>query len=209
MLKTEKLESVGILAGGIAHDFNNILSVIIGNLSLAKNYVKTDTNLHYLLTEVVNASQRASNLTTQLLTFSKGGSPVKQTLSLEEIVKSCTKFCLRGSNVVPEYNIASDIYLVDADEGQLSQVFNNLAINASQAMPDGGCIKISGQNVEIPHDNIMKLQSGRYLKLVFEDNGPGIPESSLSKIFDTYFTTKHTGSGLGLATSYSIVHKST
>jgi len=208
MLKVEKLESLGILAGGIAHDFNNILTAIIGNISLAKMKVDSgDFDIDTFLRGAENASLRAKNLSQQLLTFSRGGSPVKKTMDIRGLIRESTNFVLLGSNIKCDFSIADDLYLVEVDEGQLSQVINNLVINAQQAMPEGGTIEVSAENIKIREGEFVSLPSGWYVRIIFRDNGIGIQEKNLKKIFDPYFTTKQKGSGLGLATVYSIIKK--
>ncbi len=208
--KAQKLESLGILAGGIAHDFNNILTAILGNISLAKMTCKTEDALFKRLTEAEKATERAQGLTKQLLTFAKGGAPVKQTASIVEIIRETTEFALRGSHCSAHFETTENIWPVEVDKGQISQVINNLVINAMQAMPQGGTIHIQCENVDItPYQNHPKefLENGSYVKIVIADEGVGIPKEHLSQIFDPYFTTRRKGSGLGLATSHSIVKK--
>jgi PAS domain S-box-containing protein len=205
LVKSQQLESIGILAGGIAHDFNNLLTAILGNISLAKAYVKPGEKAFEKLTESEKASLQAKDLTKQLLTFSKGGAPIKKTTSISEVVKDSTRFALRGSNVRCEYFLVEDLWLTEADEGQLRQVFHNLVINAQQAMPEGGTITISAENVVVGVKEMVPLNEGRYVKITIEDNGTGIPEEHISKVFDPYFSTKAKGSGLGLSITYSII----
>lgn len=204
-LKAQKLESIGILAGGIAHDFNNILTAIIGNITLAKMDVIPEHEIYGRLEEAEKASERAQDLTRQLLTFSKGGAPIKKSASIAQIVEESSSFALRGSKVKAKFDLAKDLKAVVVDPGQISQVINNLIINAVQAMPEGGKIKISAENVEIDSPDKIELGPGEYIKIVIKDNGLGIKADHLRKIFDPYFTTKQKGSGLGLATSYSII----
>jgi len=204
ILKIQKLESIGLLAGGIAHDFNNILTAILGNVSLAKLY-DSESNAQERLEEAERACLRAKSLTQQLLTFSKGGTPIKKTASLSELLKDSSIFALSGSSTRCEYSMQDDLWLVEVDEGQISQVINNLVINADQAMPEGGVIRMSVRNIKIEPENSLPLENGDYVKLSIEDQGVGISEEHLQKIFDPYFTTKQRGSGLGLATSYSII----
>ena len=199
-LTTEKMESISILAGGIAHDFNNILTAILGNISIAKAHTTAGSEVFRLLSEAEKASVRAKNLTQQLLTFSKGGAPLKKVTSLPELLKDTVEFTLSGSKSVCSFVIQKGLYSVDVDAGQISQVINNLIINADHAMPDGGVITVMAENVTgaagIPGD---------YVKITVKDEGIGIQKGHLQKIFEPYFTTKQKGSGLGLATSYSIV----
>ena len=207
LVKAQKLESLGVLAGGIAHDFNNFLTVLIGNLSLAKMDTKPGEQVAGWLNEMEKASLQAKNLTQQLLTFSRGGEPVKQLLSLGELLKNSTTFSLRGSNVRCESSIAEDLLPVDADEGQIGQVINNLVLNADHAMPEGGILEIRAENIVLSAYNEFSLPEGPYVKISFQDHGVGIGPDHLPKVFDPYFSTKQNGSGLGLTVAYSIVDK--
>lgn len=205
LIKAQKLESVGVFAGGIAHDFNNLLQAIIGNISLAKMYIDPQNKAYDRLEKTEKASVLAQNLTQQLLTFSKGGEPIKSVTALSEIVKEATSFSLRGSKVKCRYQMADNLWPVEADKGQLSQVTQNLAINASQAMPDGGILTIRATNITLDASTIATLPDGNYTKITFQDQGSGISKENITKIFDPYFSSKKTGSGLGLAISYSII----
>jgi len=205
LAKADKLESIGVLAGGIAHDFNNILTAILGNISLARIELKEGSDISGLLKEVEFATVRAKDLTQQLLTFSKGGTPVKRAISIKEIIKDSANFALHGSNVKLDYIFPSDLFPAEVDEGQISQVISNLVINADQAMPEGGVITIECTNESINDGSDIPLKPGDYVCLRIRDEGTGIPENHISKIFDPFFTTKQSGSGLGLATTYSIV----
>ena len=203
MLRTQKLESISILAGGIAHDFNNILTAVLTNANLAKMYTK-DTQLVEKLTKIEKASLQAKELTQQLLTFSRGGAPIRKATSIGELIKDSVGFALRGSNVRCHFYLPDDLWAVDIDEGQISQVINNLIINADQSMPEGGIIQVRAEN-EVINESTPSLKKGHYVKISIIDQGIGIPEKYLTKVFDPYFSTKQKGSGLGLATSYSIV----
>jgi len=203
--RMEKLESIGVLAGGIAHDFNNILTSILGNIALSRMSSQSRDNINQRLQEAEKAIDRARHLTQQLLTFSRGGAPVKQTASISEMVRDTCEFAGRGSNVRCEFSIPDNIYSGDVDMGQISQVISNLIINAEQAMPDGGVIHVRLENVSINNRDELPLKEGKYLKLSIQDHGIGIPAKILPKIFDPYFTTKQEGSGLGLASAYSII----
>jgi len=207
MLKVEKLEAIGVLAGGIAHDFNNLLTSVIGNLSFAELQLKPEDDIFEPLIEAKKASRQASQLTQQLLTFSKGGAPIKESASISELIEDTASFALRGSKIKYESFLPNNLWPVKIDRGQISQVINNLIINANQAMPEGGIIRISGQNVTIKANNGLPLKKRRYVKISVKDQGIGIPRKNLDKIFDPYFTTKKTGNGLGLASSYSIIKK--
>ncbi|WDT77365.1 MAG: PAS domain S-box protein [Candidatus Manganitrophus sp.] len=208
LLRTSKLEAVGLLAGGIAHDFNNILTAILGNLSLVKMSIGPTDPLHRRVSDAETASLRARDLAQQLLTFAKGGTPIKKTVSMKELLKDSIEFVLHGSNVGVEFVISDDLWPVEIDEGQISQVLHNLVINAQQAMPQGGIIKVRAENDLVKEgDKRIFLKPGRYVQISIRDFGIGIPKDHLSKIFDPYFTTKQKGSGLGLPTSYSIIKK--
>jgi nitrogen-specific signal transduction histidine kinase/CheY-like chemotaxis protein len=203
--KSHKLESLGILAGGIAHDFNNLLTGILGNISLAKLKMSQEDKNYLRLDSAEKAAERARDLTQQLLTFSRGGAPIKKTASIAQIVMDSASFVLRGSNVKCEFVIPDYVWPVEADEGQMNQVINNLIINADQAMPEGGKINVTVANLTVGPKDILTVKEGRYVRISIEDHGIGIAEQHLQKIFDPYFTTKQKGSGLGLATVYSII----
>jgi signal transduction histidine kinase/CheY-like chemotaxis protein len=205
--RVQKLESLGLLAGGIAHDFNNLLGAIMGNISLAMLDVDPGNSAYQQLTKAERASFRAQELTRQLLTFSRGGAPVKRRITLPGIITESVGFSLRGSRVSHDLSIAADLWPVEADEGQMMQVFNNLLINADQAMPAGGSIRITAGNVELGPGEVPSLAAGRYVTITVRDEGTGIPRDHLDRIFDPYFTTKQKGSGLGLAATYSIIRK--
>ncbi|VFQ46381.1 PAS domain S-box protein [Desulfoluna butyratoxydans] len=209
LLKVRKLESVGVLAGGIAHDFNNILTAVLGGVSLARTRCQETSETHRLLTDVLKACDRAKDLTQQLLTFSKGGAPVIRVASVVDVVRESAGFVLRGSRVRCETHFAEDLWPAEIDAGQISQVAQNLILNAVQAMPRGGVITIAAENHPIKTDQVglLPLKGDRYVKLTFCDEGPGIPEEIRDRVFDPFFTTKKTGSGLGLATTHSIVYK--
>lgn len=203
LLKTEKMQSLGILAGGIAHDFNNILAAILANIQLAMYKLEKNEDIRNYLSNTMDTARKASDLTKQLLTFSKGGAPVKKDASLVELIKDTTEFALRGAKAVAKFEISDDLWVVSIDEGQISQVLHNLVINAKQAMLKGGVIKIGAENMVIDGENSYK--PGNYVKITVKDKGLGIPKEHLGKIFDPFFTTKKDGNGLGLATSYSII----
>ena len=205
-LKSQKMESIGTLAGGIAHDFNNILTAILGNITLARDLTCPETEIYEFLGDAEKASKRAQALTKQLLTFAKGGMPVKEIASIKEIIKESALFVTRGAKSRCEFSIAEDLWSGEVDPGQINQVINNIVINANQAMPEGGIIRINADNVVLDEANAWKLKPGRYIRISIKDEGIGISEKYLSKIFDPYFSTKQEGSGLGLATSYSIIN---
>lgn len=207
LTKAQKLESVGVLAGGIAHDFNNILTTILGNVTLAKMYADSSHKISSRLEEAEKACLRAKDLTHQLLTFSKGGAPIKKAASISDLVKESSSFALMGSNVRCTYDICQDLWPVEIDEGQMSQVINNLIINACQAMPNGGEIEIRLENSKLEQTDNGRSKISRYVRLSIRDHGIGIAKESLTKIFDPYFTTKPGGSGLGLSMAYSIIKR--
>lgn len=207
IIKATKLESLSLLAGGIAHDFNNILTIILGNLSLSKMFIDRNDNIYKRLEKAENAALRAKDLTLQLLTFSKGGSPVKKVASIKALIEESVNFSLLGSKVKCELSVPNDIWPLEIDEGQISQSLNNLIINAIQAMPEGGHIYLSARNIHLNEGNTYSLPAGKYVRISIEDEGIGIPEENLSKIFDPYFTTKEKGTGLGLSSVYSIIRK--
>lgn len=205
LLKLQKLESIGVLGGGIAHDFNNILTAIQGNISVAKLHLNPDEKAFEKLTEAEKAGARARDLTQQLLTFAKGGAPIKQTASIYDIVRESCEFALRGSNVGFTMTVPKDISTVEVDEVQISRVIGNLVINADHAMPEGGLIEVRLEDRRVTGGDETPLPEGDYVHISVSDQGVGISEDVLPKVFDPYFTTKSEGSGLGLATAYSIV----
>ncbi|HYE87082.1 MAG TPA: ATP-binding protein [Vicinamibacterales bacterium] len=206
--KTARLESLGVLAGGLAHDFNNILTSVVGNLSIAQTLVgRDDQRLLQKLCNAEAACVRARGVTAQLLTFAKGGAPVKTAASIEELVVECTRFALSGSPVAAKFVAEPDLWNVQVDTVQISQVVQNLVLNAAQAMPAGGTIDIAFRNVRMPDDAAdgPMLPAGIYVCVSFRDYGSGIRADQLCHIFEPYYTTKQKGSGLGLAISSSIV----
>ncbi len=207
MQRAAKLESVGVLAGGIAHDFNNILAGVIGNLSLARMDIDPESEAAYSLKQAQDASVRAQNLTRQLLTFAKGGAPLKRLTRLNSLIHDTVAFALRGSNVRCEPVVADDLSAAEVDDGQINQVLHNLVLNAVQAMPGGGVLAVEARDVDLGAESGLPVAPGRYIEIVVTDEGCGIPEDALRRIFDPYFTTKREGTGLGLATSYSIVRR--
>ncbi len=203
--KIHKIESIGILAGGIAHDFNNLLTGILNNVYLSKMHLDLKSKEYKYLESAEKAISRATNLTQQLLTFAKGGNPIKKTASIVEIIKESAEFVLKGSNVKCDYFIADDLWPVEVDEGQMTQVIHNLILNANQSMPEGGTIRIRTENSIPGSDTGLPLKEGRYVKVTIQDQGTGISEKHLKNIFNPYFTTKEAGHGLGLSITYSII----
>ena len=211
LFKSEKIDSISLLAGGIAHDFNNMLSAILGNISMIRIDLDEGHQHSAKLVAAEKAALQARLLTQQLLTFSKGGAPSLEVTTVSEMVEECAQFILRGSKVKCSIEKDDGLWPVDADRGQISQVINNLIINANQAMPEGGEIRIRMSNLHVRHAEIPALKLGDYICIEVRDEGNGISPQNLKKIFDPYFTTKKKGNGLGLASSYSIItsHKGT
>ena len=209
-VKIEKLNSLSVLAGGIAHDFNNLLAVVTIGVELIESSLPDSCNDNETtdhINRVEKALKQAHFLTRQLLTFSRGGKPVKTIISTSELIRESVNLFLCGSKAKCEFDIAENLWPIDADKGQISQVIQNIVINANQAMPQGGVITLSAENINIENDNSFHLKGGRYVNLTITDDGPGISGENLERIFDPYFTTKEKGSGLGLATCNSIIHK--
>jgi len=207
LVRASRLESVGVLAGGIAHDFNNILTAVMGNLTLAQLDIPPDSPATASLRSAEKAALRARDLTQQLLTFAKGGEPVRAALQLETVVREMVTFSLHGSQVRAHYDMAPDLWPADADKGQIGRVVQNLVINAVQAMPGGGSLRIAANNDPQGGAALPGLPPGDYIRIAISDTGEGIKPENLVRIFDPYFTTKQTGSGLGLAAVYSIIKK--
>jgi PAS domain S-box-containing protein len=206
--KAQRVAMLGLLAGGIAHDFNNILMAVTGNLSLARASVTPGTLPASSLAEAEEACLRARQLTWRLLTFSKGGVPVKKIVSLGPLLNEAARLATRGTNVTCRLTIAPDLWSASADDGQLVQVFTNLILNAQQAMPAGGIVDVTAANTveSVEHWRYaLRAEPGPYVRVSIADQGIGIPEENIGRIFDPYFTTKQVGSGLGLATSYTMV----
>jgi PAS domain S-box-containing protein len=206
--QAHKLEAVGVLAGGIAHDFNNILAAILGNINLATLDDDLKDGTKKLLKRAEKASLRAKNLTQQLLTFSRGGDPIKEVSSLGTVIIDSADFVLHGDTTVCHFDIPDDLWFVDIDKGQISQVIQNIVLNASHAMPEGGIIKVNCENLaSLSREAIPFTEDGRFVKIIIQDSGIGIPPDIVDKIFDPYFSTKHGGSGLGLAITQAIIKK--
>ncbi|MDA8346342.1 MAG: PAS domain S-box protein [Thermaerobacter sp.] len=207
LLRTRRIESVGVLAGGIAHDFNNILAVMLGNLSLARAETPPDADSAELLLQAETACRQATRLTRQLLTFSKGGAPITQPLALPGLVEESVRFLLSGSTVKARFDMSDHLWSVEADEGQISQVLQNLLVNAKQAMPEGGTVRVETRNCRVTQRDSLPLAPGDYVRISICDEGAGIAPDVIDRIFDPYFSTKPSGQGLGLATTWSIVRR--
>jgi PAS domain S-box-containing protein len=205
--KIQKLESLGVLAGGLAHDFNNMLTGIMGSISLARMLIEPDGKVPELLLQAEQASVRAKDLTRQLLTFSKGGDPIKKVESLSAIVRNTSEFVLRGSGTKCEVSAPDDLWTAEVDAGQIGQAIGNLVTNASEAMAGGGTVSVSCRNVHVGTGEVPPLKAGPYVVITVGDHGIGIPEESKPKLFDPFFSTKPGGTGLGLTSSYSIMRR--
>jgi len=209
--RIRNLESLGILAGGIAHDFNNLLSAIFGHIDLARHATQVDSKPHLLLGDAAKTIDKAKQLTSQLLTFARGGVPIKKTISMRNLIVDTCRFVLSGSSIKCKYALVDDLWDVDCDEGQIWQVLQNLLFNASDAMPSGGTITISAENYVADLQSDLPEGHGHYIKISVTDNGSGIEEDLLSRVFDPYFSTKQEsggrGRGLGLTICHSIIKK--
>ncbi|MDQ6626282.1 MAG: CHASE3 domain-containing protein, partial [Verrucomicrobiota bacterium] len=206
--KAETLEQLGLLAGGIAHDFNNLLTAIIGNISLASLLLPPNDEMGTRLNDAKNASLRARDLAQQLLTFARGGAPIKKTASIGKLIQDTVSFSLRGTHSRSEFTFGANLWPAEIDPGQISQVVANLVVNADQAMPNGGTLRVTCDNFVYDSSTtpaIADLMPGDYIRVLIRDEGVGIPDTYLKRIFDPYFTTKPKGTGLGLATTYSIM----
>ena len=210
MLKTEKLDSLELVAGGIAHDFNNLLTGTIANISLAKMHSKRASAQYEALRNAEKAATGAKHLTQQLLTFTKGGDPVKMPASVSLLLKDSIALALSGSSIKTEVSVPDDLWPAEIDQQQMGQVFQNLLINGLQAMPDDGTLTVFAENLvsgqeKLGHRRLLK--EGRYVKISIKDTGCGIPPEHVTRVFDPYFTTKPKGSGIGLATAYSVIKR--
>ncbi len=205
LLNARKLESIGDLAGGIAHDFNNLLTAILGNISLSRMLVQEDDKAFRRLVEAEKACLRARDLTRRLLTFASGGAPVKSNLKIRDIIRDSVESSLSSCRAACRCDLPDDLWPVSADEGQIKDALCNLLLNAEQAMPDGGVIEITCENVHAGEKCPDRAGSRRYVRVSIRDHGKGVPREYLSRIFDPYFTTRDGGKGLGLTTAYSII----
>jgi PAS domain S-box-containing protein len=207
-LRANKFESLGVLSSGIAHDFNNLLTAIIGNINLVGKLSGTSSDSLDLLKNAEKAARRAKALTQQLLTFSKDGTPIRKTTSIDDLIRESVEFALHGSTIVSSFDISDDLLLVDIDAGQIGQVIQNIVTNSRQAIRGSGAIHISCRNVESSEIATPPTKpSGKYVEIAIRDNGQGIAGRDQAKIFEPYFTTKDHGSGLGLTIAYSIIQR--
>ena len=204
LLRARKLESLGVLAGGIAHDFNNFLTVVQGNIQVAKAQLNPDAPAQEFLDQAASACQRAAFLSSQLLTFAKGGAPVRRVASVAKLVTDAVQLARTGSPIGIEVEIAKGLWCAEVDPGQIAQVLHNILLNALQAMPGGGTVEVRAENVIFPNS---ADDADPRVRISIRDSGPGISPEVRGRIFDPYFTTKPSGSGLGLATAYAIVVK--
>jgi len=202
--QTQKLESLGILAGGIAHDFNNLMGGLYGYIDMAKEG-STDAAVTSHLEKAMNTIERARSLTQQLLTFAKGGVPVKKTGNLFPFIEETVRFVLSGSNVSCSFSVPDELWACNFDKNQIGQVIDNLVINAKQAMSSGGSLTVTAGNIVLGEKEHPLLAAGNYVKVSVKDTGGGIPKEIITKIFDPFFSTKAAGHGLGLATCFSIL----
>jgi len=205
LYKAQKLESLAVLAGGLAHQFNNIMTALAGNITLAKMYAKPGSEVSDILTEAGKASLMAEDLTRQLLTFSKGGSPSTEIISLNGIIAELAGVTSNDSGISSEISLPLNLWPVEADEAQIRQAIINLIINAREAMPDGGNLRIRAENIDAGSPELSALPKGDFVKMTIEDQGVGISKAHLGKIFDPFFSTKPHGSGLGLTNTFSII----
>jgi two-component system, cell cycle sensor histidine kinase and response regulator CckA len=207
LLRVQKLESLGLMAGGVAHDFNNLLSALVNNVALLKMRLRPEDELYRRLELVEKALWRGTELTQQLLTFAKGGAPVRKPTDVGGLLRETAELVFAGSNITPQFQFAPDLWLADIDVGQMGHALHNLLINAKEAMPAGGVIELRCENLRARSEQLPALQPGNYVKISLIDCGMGIAPENLGRIFDPYFTTKPHGSGLGLATVHSIIKR--
>ena len=203
--QAEKIEAVGILAGGIAHDFNNLLGVMVGSASFALMNLELPDEARECLTEIEQGVKEAQGLTHQLLTFAQGGSPIKKRVDLNRVVRESAQFTLQGEKAQCELDLCDGLWTADVDSGQLGQAISNLIENACQAMPGGGVVRIRTENLDVESQCGLPLLPRQYVKVTIQDDGLGISEEKIQRVFDPYFSTKDQGSGLGLATTYSVI----
>jgi PAS domain S-box-containing protein len=209
LLRAKKLESIGVLAGGIAHDYNNLLTAIMGYMTLAESLLDANEEATSLLGRARHAAVMAKNLSRKLITFSRGGKPMRKPGAVLPLLENAIYFALAGSNVECDFRVPPGLWPVEYDESQLSQAIHNIVINAREAMPEGGTITVRADNLQVSNMNGHPVHQGEWVRITIEDEGVGISEEHLDKIFDPYFTTKEMGAqkglGLGLAITHSVV----
>lgn len=212
LLNAKKLESIGILAGGIAHDFNNLLFVILGNISIAQAKIKADNPAFRHLSEAEKACLRARDLTQKFITFASGHGPPKSRAAIRELIENVVSLVLSGSNVTSDISMPEMLWKVEVDEDQMRQALTGIISNAREAMPRGGTLRIAVENTEISAGSSMHHETrhdGKYVRISIEDEGIGIPEEDIGKIFDPYFSTKYKGNqkrmGFGLTIARSVI----
>jgi two-component system cell cycle sensor histidine kinase/response regulator CckA len=207
ILRSDKLESLGMLAGGMAHEFNNVLTKVLGNITLAKTMVQPNDPLFKRLDNTERSIYDAKRLTDSILTFSDGGEPIKETLSVRDLLYDSSSTAVIGTNVSPKFDLQDDLFNIEADHSQMIQAMRAIFSNAVESMPNGGNVKVVARNVELEtNENGLDLFPGSYVRIDIIDHGVGIPKEKLLHIFDPYFTTKGSG-GLGLTTALSIVKR--
>jgi CheY-like chemotaxis protein len=208
LVRAQKLESLGVLAGGIAHDFNNLLMSVLGNISMAKKRLGSNTGATKILEQAEKACDRTRDLTRQLQLLTKGGAPAqRQAISPAAIIEETIRFVMMGSSSICKLDLPEDLWHIEGDPGQIARVFHNVVLNAQESMGSGGVIEIQGSNIVDDRDGRIPLVPGRYVRITIADQGAGIPAEELQRVFDPYYTSKEKGSGLGLALTYSIVKR--
>ena len=207
ILRSSKLQSIGVLAGGLAHDFNNMLTAVLGNLSLVRHRQNFPMEVLKPIQEAERGALRAQELTRYLLTFADGGAPMKQVLRLRSLIEETSGFALRGSNVQCDFHLPEGLWETEADPNQLAQAISNVVLNAVEASPAGGQITVLADNVSAPLFDAPQLPYGDYVRIAVRDRGAGIAEENLGRIYDPFFTTKKQARGLGLAAAYSIIQR--
>jgi PAS domain S-box-containing protein len=209
LLKEQNLESLGILAGGIAHDFNNLMGIVQGYIEMTLMELPPDHVIRQRLLAAIQKISQTKELTSRLITFSRGGGCLREGIDITNIIRDAVYKCVKGTDVQVAFDFDTDLPRIEVDEDQMKHVFYNLTTNAVEAMPDGGCLSIHVQKVRISAGDVLGLKEGSYLKVDIIDDGSGISEEHLSKIFDPYFTTKRMGTqrgmGLGLSICYSVL----
>ena len=210
--QSQKMEAVGQLTGGIAHDFNNLLAVVIGNLERIKDYAGTNDTIRRLSETAQRAADRGASLTARLLTFSRRQKLEPKVVHVDQLIREFQDIIRRavGKNCDLEIALDEPLWACHVDPAQLQTALLNLAINARDAMPAGGLLKIKGRNVILHEANVGELMPGPYVSLSVSDSGSGMAPDILERAFEPFFTTKEVGqgTGLGLSMVYGFVHQS-